>query len=221
MTASPAKKVTDEVLIYRFQNGDLSAFEEIVRRYQGQLINFVGRLLGDRITAEDIVQETFLRVYRNKHRYKEIAKFSTWIYTIAGNLARTEPRRRKIRNFFSISQRGDGEKDYEIPDQAIDVEKQAEASVIKELIMKEITKLRWKHDCDESKEMNDAEKVMKKRHLEEMIDLEAHAIQTPKAKIKDRELSDEEQAKKGSFGLLKGTEFINRFLQPKAGKKNN
>jgi len=111
---------TDEVLIARFQADDFTAFDEIVHRYQGQLINFVGRLLGDRITAEDIVQETFLRVYRNKHRYKEIARFSTWIYTIAGNLARTELRRRKIRNFFSISQRSETERDYEIPDTSID-----------------------------------------------------------------------------------------------------
>ncbi len=135
------KDATDEVLIARFQEGDLQAFNEIVFRYQNQLINFVGRLLNDRITAEDIVQETFLRVYRNKHRYKEIARFSTWIYTIAGNLARTELRRRKIRNFFSISQRGETEKDYEIPDVDIDVEKEVEGRINKEAIMKEITKL--------------------------------------------------------------------------------
>lgn len=135
------KSCSDEELISRFQNDDLSAFEEIVERYQGQLINFVGRLLNDRITAEDIVQETFLRVYRNKHRYKEIARFSTWIYTIAGNLARTELRRRKIRNFFSISQRGESEKDYEIPDTDINVEKQVESSLVQDMILKEITKL--------------------------------------------------------------------------------
>lgn len=135
------QKITDEELIANFQAGDLSAFDEIVYRYQGQLINFVGRLLSDRITAEDIVQETFLRVYRNKHRYKEIARFSTWIYTIAGNLARTELRRRKIRNFFSISQRGETEKDYEIPDGDIDIEKQVSSRIGQEMIMKEITKL--------------------------------------------------------------------------------
>lgn len=135
------KDCTDEVLIARFQAEDFSAFDEIVCRYQGQLINFVGRLLNDRITAEDIVQETFLRVYRNKHRYKEIARFSTWIYTIAGNLARTELRRRKIRNFFSISQRGESEKDYEIPDTDINVEKQVEGRMRQEVIMKEIAKL--------------------------------------------------------------------------------
>jgi len=136
-----AKGVSDEQLIAQFQAGELSAFEEIVGRYQGQLINFVGRLLNDRNTAEDIVQETFLRVYRNKHRYKEIARFSTWIYTIAGNLARTELRRRKIRNFFSISQRGETEKDYEIPDTEINVEKSVEGGMIRDLILKEVMQL--------------------------------------------------------------------------------
>ncbi len=135
------KKCSDEILIARFQSEELAAFDEIVKRYQGQLINFVGRLLGDRITAEDIVQETFLRVYRNKHRYKEIAKFSTWIYTIAGNLGRTELRRRKIRNIFSISQRGETEIDYEIPDTSLDVEKQVEGKIRQKQIMKEICNL--------------------------------------------------------------------------------
>ena len=138
---SGAKAVSDEQLIAQFQAGELSAFEEIVARYQGQLINFVGRLLNDRNTAEDIVQETFLRVYRNKHRYKEIARFSTWIYTIAGNLARTELRRRKIRNFFSISQRGETEKDYEIPDTEINVEKSVEGGMVRDLILKEVMQL--------------------------------------------------------------------------------
>ncbi len=141
MTDPLLKSCSDEKLISLFQGGDLNAFDHIVERYQGQLINFVGRLLNDRNTAEDIVQETFLRVYRNKHRYKEIARFSTWIYTIAGNLARTELRRRKIRNFFSISQRGEGEKDYEIPDADIDVEKSVESSLVRDLIMREVMKL--------------------------------------------------------------------------------
>ena len=141
MSDTLLKSDSDEKLIAKFQAGNLSAFDHIVERYQGQLINFVGRLLNDRNSAEDIVQETFLRVYRNKHRYKEIARFSTWIYTIAGNLARTELRRRKIRNFFSISQRGEGEKDYEIPDTDIDVEKSVEGSLIKDMILKEVMKL--------------------------------------------------------------------------------
>jgi RNA polymerase sigma-70 factor, ECF subfamily len=116
--AEKRKPVTpsDEELIERFQKGDVYAFETIVNRYKDPLLNFVYHFLGDRIDAEDVVQETFLRVYRNKHLYRNIAKFSTWIYTIAGNLAKTELRRRKRRRLFSISQMGYDNKDYDVPD---------------------------------------------------------------------------------------------------------
>jgi RNA polymerase sigma-70 factor, ECF subfamily len=132
---------TDEDLILAFQNGDLSAFDEIVRRYRDPLFNFVVRLLGDAFFSEDIVQETFLRVYRNRHRYHQVAKFSTWIYTIASNLAKTELRRRKVRNFFSISSKGEDEKDYDLADTSVDLEKEIDGILKNEIILKEINAL--------------------------------------------------------------------------------
>lgn len=111
-----AKTPPDEELIARFQNGDVYAFELIVHRYKDPLVNFVYNFLGSRIDAEDVVQETFLRVFKNKHLYRDVAKFSTWIYTIAGNLAKTELRRRKRRRVFSLSQMGYENKDYDVPD---------------------------------------------------------------------------------------------------------
>src|SRR3989339_952029 len=116
MSDKPIASFTDEELILAFQQENEAAFDEIVKRYQNPLFNFVGRLLGDSFYGEDIVQETFLRVYRNKHRYHQVVKFSTWIYTIASNLAKTDLRRRKVRNFFSISSKGSEEKDYDIAD---------------------------------------------------------------------------------------------------------
>lgn len=110
------RKPTDEVLIQQFQEGNLYAFEQIVQRYKEPLINFVYHFLGDRVDAEDVVQETFLRVYRNKHLYRNIAKFSTWIYTIASNLAKTELRRRRRRRILSLSNMGFDNRDYDIPD---------------------------------------------------------------------------------------------------------
>lgn len=98
---SKEKLPSDEELIARFQQGDVYAFDLIVKRYKQQLLNFVFRFLNNRELAEDVVQETFLRVYRKRHAYKQVAKFSTWIYTIAGNLSRTELRRRKRRKLFS------------------------------------------------------------------------------------------------------------------------
>jgi RNA polymerase sigma-70 factor (ECF subfamily) len=132
---------TDEDLILVFQNGDVSAFEEIVRRYRDPLFNFVVRLLGDAFFSEDIVQETFLRVYRNRHRYHQVAKFSTWIYTIASNLAKTELRRRKVRNFFSISSKGEDEKDYDLVDTSLDIERDVDGALKSEIILKEINAL--------------------------------------------------------------------------------
>ena len=87
--------LTDEVLIKRFQRGDRDSYTELVNRYKNKIINFTFRYLGDYDSAEDITQETLLKLYIKKDSYKEIAKFSTWLYTIAGNLAKTELRKIK------------------------------------------------------------------------------------------------------------------------------
>jgi RNA polymerase sigma-70 factor (ECF subfamily) len=75
--------------------GDERAFTRLVTRYQPRLVNFVTRMIQDRDRAEDLVQEAFLRVYRHIHRFDRNRKFSTWVYTIASNLARNELRNRK------------------------------------------------------------------------------------------------------------------------------
>jgi RNA polymerase sigma-70 factor, ECF subfamily len=74
--------------------GDGQAFQELVGQYRGRLLNFVNRMIGDRERAEDLVQEAFIRVYRHIHRFDTTKKFSTWIYTIASNLAKNELRNR-------------------------------------------------------------------------------------------------------------------------------
>jgi RNA polymerase sigma-70 factor, ECF subfamily len=74
--------------------GDVQAFEELVERYQRRLLNFVYRTIGDRERAEDLVQEVFIRVHRHLARFDQTKKFSTWIYTIASNLAKNELRNR-------------------------------------------------------------------------------------------------------------------------------
>ena len=144
MDIKPTKSIgdyTDEELIERFQNGDLYAYDEIVRRYKDQLLNFAYRFLGEMEDSEDIVQETFLRVFRKKDAYKSIAKFSTWIYTITGNLAKTELRRRKRRRLFSISSLGFEDKDYEIPDSKRTPDEQVDTAVKDEMVQKAINSL--------------------------------------------------------------------------------
>lgn len=119
-------RISDEELMARFQNGDVQAYNQIVYRYKDKLLNFVHRFLNDIDHAEDIVQDTFMKVYTHKHSYREIAKFSTWLYTIAGNLARTELRKFKRRNTFSLTDIKYDDKEYEIPvikDPSSDLEK--------------------------------------------------------------------------------------------------
>ena len=74
--------------------GDGQAFTRLVERYQTRLLNFVYRMIGDRERAEDLVQEAFIRVYRHLNRFDRTKRFSTWIYTIASNLAKNELRNR-------------------------------------------------------------------------------------------------------------------------------
>jgi RNA polymerase sigma-70 factor (ECF subfamily) len=74
--------------------GDGRAFQELVGRYRARLLNFVHRMIGDRERAEDLVQEAFIRVHRHLHRFDTTKKFSTWLYTIASNLAKNELRNR-------------------------------------------------------------------------------------------------------------------------------
>lgn len=139
--AQKGNQPTDEELITRFQNGDAYAFDLLVRRYKDPLLNFIYRFLGDLVESEDIVQETFYRVYKNKHYYKEVAKFSTWIYTIAGNLAKTELRRRKRRKVFSIHKETAAEKELELPDLQSDPEKEVNTVITEKIIQKAITSL--------------------------------------------------------------------------------
>src|SRR5690606_35275158 len=84
----------DSGLVAAFLDGEKRAFGILVDRYQGRLLNFVYRTTGDRERAEDLVQETFIRVYRHLHRFDQSKKFSTWVYTIASNLAKNELRNR-------------------------------------------------------------------------------------------------------------------------------
>ena len=111
--------LSDEKLIGELQQtNNERAFEILVQRYKNPLTNYVFRFLGDYDACTDVVQETMIKVYRYKDNYSSIAKFSTWIYTIAGNLARTEYRRRKRRSFLSINDYGEEEKTFDIPDES-------------------------------------------------------------------------------------------------------
>ena len=131
---------TDEELIARFQHGDEQAYVELVYRYRDRLITFVFGYFKDIDKAEDLVQDTFLKLYIKKDSYKEIAKFSTWIYTIAGNLAKSEWR--KIpRRPISFTQMGSKEREYVLPSVETNSEDKAQRHYAAKQIQKAIGKL--------------------------------------------------------------------------------
>ena len=143
MTEKNVNDLTDEELIVEFQNNNtVVAFEILVKRYKNPLMNYVFRFLGDYELCNDVVQETMIKVYRYKDSYRSIAKFSTWIYTIAGNLAKTELQRQKRRKMFSINAYGkDNDENYEIPDNRYRPDTETDSGIKNEIIQKAILKI--------------------------------------------------------------------------------
>jgi RNA polymerase sigma-70 factor, ECF subfamily len=92
----------DEDLMVLYQRGEVRAFEILLSRHRKPLYNFILRYLGDKETAEDLLQEAFMRVIRGAEAYKRQAKFTTWLYTIARNLCVDQTRRRKHRKHASL-----------------------------------------------------------------------------------------------------------------------
>jgi len=95
-------KLSDEKLILRFQEGDINAYNELVKRYKDRLFNFVLRYFNNTEQAEDVVQDTLIKLYTHASYYKNVAKFSTWIFTIAKNNALTELRKNKRKKTDSL-----------------------------------------------------------------------------------------------------------------------
>jgi RNA polymerase sigma-70 factor (ECF subfamily) len=84
----------DAVQMLRVKRGDRAAFAGLVDKYKQPVINFVVRSLRDEAEAEDLAQNVFLQVWKSRSRYKQTAKFSTWLFTITRNLCLNEVRRR-------------------------------------------------------------------------------------------------------------------------------
>ncbi len=95
--------LSDEDLMARVAEDDDRAFPELVRRFQGRVTNLISRILNDRTGSDDLAQEVFVRVFVHRRNYRRGSKFSTWLFTIAANLAKNEIRRRvRRRNWFSL-----------------------------------------------------------------------------------------------------------------------
>src|SRR5688572_30501990 len=96
----------------RVRDDDAAAFEELMLRYQSRVVSLLAHLTGHHDLAEDLAQDVFLRVYRARKRYIPGSKFSTWLFTIAHNVAanaqRTLSRRREVQPAQQLGGAGSG-----------------------------------------------------------------------------------------------------------------
>lgn len=92
----------EQALVLQIQAGDEDAFAKLVRTYKDKIVNYLYQVTGDYQKAVDLSQETFLRVYFKANKYRPIAPFSSWIYAIASNLAKTELKKRWRMSLVSL-----------------------------------------------------------------------------------------------------------------------
>lgn len=117
--------ITDVELMLGVKAGDDTCFEQLLGKYRAPLVSFLYRMVRDRSTAEDLAQEAFLRVFRARNSYAPEAKFTTWLFRIATNLALNSLRDgKRRRREFSIDGPSEGERPLtEIPDPGAAIEK--------------------------------------------------------------------------------------------------
>jgi RNA polymerase sigma-70 factor (ECF subfamily) len=139
---------TDEDLMESCAQGSEQAFNLLVERYKARVVNLVFRFIGDTERSQEIAQEVFLRVYIHRRKYRIGGKFSTWIFTIAANLAKNElryrGRRKNVVSLESLEEAYGGE----IPELGDDSENpldRAELSNLSDVIADALEQLPPKH----------------------------------------------------------------------------
>lgn len=95
-------KRDDDALMRGVAQGEEAAFRLLVQRWEGQVLAFAIHMLGSREEAEDLVQDTFVKIFRNASGYRATGQFQAWLFRIAGNLARNKLRRRRIVRWISF-----------------------------------------------------------------------------------------------------------------------
>ena len=137
---------TDVQLMLDVKAGDEQSFELLLRKYRTPLVNFLYRMVRDTAIAEDLAQEVFLRVYRARQQYAPSAKFTTWMFRIATNLALNSVRDNRHRKMEismdqSVDTGEDEQKPLEVPDRAPSVEQELVARCRADMILKAIHSL--------------------------------------------------------------------------------
>ena len=107
-SAQMALRDPDIRLMLRVRADEAGAFQELVERFQARLVGVMHHLVGSAEEAEDLAQEVFLRVYRARQKYRPRSKFSTWLFTIANNLALNSLRARQRKPVVPLAQRDSG-----------------------------------------------------------------------------------------------------------------
>ena len=131
--------------------GHKAAFDILVQRHKGRLYSYLMRLLRDPGAAEEVAQETFVRAYVHADKYRNIAKFSTWLYTIATNLVRNRIRKaRSAPKLFSLSfgrseEDGDEREPIDLPDDADLPDRALEKSELHRLVAQGIERIPAKY----------------------------------------------------------------------------
>ena len=146
-TARPPEADEDHALAMAAKNGDISAFEALVERYERRIYAVAFRMLADQEDARDAAQDAFLRVFRALPGFQGESKFSTWIYRIVSNLCVDKLRKRRDEAAFSLDAPfadDDGPGDgviAELPDTAIGVAAEAENAEFRELVHRAVSML--------------------------------------------------------------------------------
>lgn len=101
LTAEKSQSLTDNELVVLVREKNPERYAEIIGRYQGKLFAYLYRLIGNKDEAEDLLQDVFIKVYKNLHSYDSERKFSSWIYRIAHNEAVNYIKRKSLKRFIS------------------------------------------------------------------------------------------------------------------------
>lgn len=109
-------EIEDEKLVTLYLEGNQSAFEILVKRYTASIYNFVGQFVGYGANAEDIVQETFIKVWKSLKKFDKSKKFKPWLYRIARNTAFDYLRKHKIEFSLEVLDEKEDSQDYFFPD---------------------------------------------------------------------------------------------------------
>ncbi len=139
-----AQERTDEELLAAYQQGDPGAFEALLRRHRAPLFTFLLRMLGERERAEDLAQETFLRIVKGAQAWEHRARFQTWLFTIARNLCVDQSRRDRFRRADSLDAQGPGDEPAmvdSVPGREIDPGRGAESARLRPVLQRALLSL--------------------------------------------------------------------------------